>query len=281
MQNKFIPFLLLLILLSACSGGVNIVPYHRQLVVEGHIENGQPASVVLSYSIGLNESTDLDNLYKHIIKDANVTISDGEKEEGLNLRRNSLGLPPFEYVSTSLLGEVGKTYHLTIEHKGKIITASTTIPKPIEIDSLWFVRDKEEERGHIQIRFNNESALYYQLSTRVLGEEYVFSPGLYGNINSENYPAGRINLQVNRGVVIFPKSNFTTYFPDTTVVDVKLSTQDEASFKFWKSYQNELVNSQNPIFPSTSRLESNINGGVGIWCGFGSNVERIDLNEWE
>ena len=281
MLNKYLPFLLLLALLSACSGGVNVVPYQQQLVVEGHIEKGEPASVVLSYSIGLKESTDLESLYNHIIKDANVILSDGETEEELYLRRNSFGLPPFEYISTSIVGEVGKTYYLTIEHKGKIITATTTIPKPVEIDSLWFIRDKEEERGHIQIRFNNESDLYYQLSTRVVGEEYVFSPGLYGNINSKNYPAEQINLQVNRGVVIFPKSNFSTYFPDTTVVDVKLSTQDEASFNFWKSYQNELVNSQNPIFPSTSRLESNINGGVGIWCGFGSRIQRIDLNEWK
>jgi len=41
---------------------------------------------------------------------------------------------------------------------------------------------------------------------------------------------------------------------------------------FWNSWQNELVNSRNPIYPSNTSLKSNINGGIGIWAGYGQNT---------
>ncbi|MNG13264.1 hypothetical protein D3C84_969320 [compost metagenome] len=44
------------------------------------------------------------------------------------------------------------------------------------------------------------------------------------------------------------------------------------AFDFWNSWQNEIVNSRNPIYPSNTSLKSNIKGGIGIWAGYGQST---------
>ena len=44
------------------------------------------------------------------------------------------------------------------------------------------------------------------------------------------------------------------------------------AFDFWNSWQNEIVNGKNPIYPSNTSLKSNIKGGIGIWAGYGQST---------
>lgn len=268
--------------LCACNPKIEISPYEPRLVVEGQIEEGGYASVFLSYSMGLAENTDQANLMNHIIAEAKVTVSNGTDEEVLLLRRNNNRIPPYEYITTSMKGEVGKIYKLKVIYKNRIVEAETTIPKPVAIDSIWFVRDGINKRGYIHITFPNKSTEFYRISTRIVGAEHIYIPALYGNLDSHFFtPNQPISQQVNRGAVIFPKTNISPYFPDSCLVDVKLSTQNSASYQFWKSYQNELLNGQNILYPTTKPLKSNIKGGIGIWCGLGSTTKRINLNKYK
>jgi len=57
---------------------------------------------------------------------------------------------------------------------------------------------------------------------------------------------------------------------------MKFRTMPKHGYDFWNSWQNEVVNGQNPIFPATVSLQSNIQGGIGIWCGYGSYSYRIN-----
>jgi hypothetical protein len=75
--------------------------------------------------------------------------------------------------------------------------------------------------------------------------------------------------------MIYPITQFDTYFIAGDTVDLKFRTQPKAGYDFWTSWQNEVLNAQNPIFPAHTNLKSNINGGIGIWCGYGTYNYRI------
>ena len=49
----------------------------------------------------------------------------------------------------------------------------------------------------------------------------------------------------------------------------------EEGFNFWNNWQNEVINSQNVMFPANKSLNGNIKGGLGIWCGYGQSTTRI------
>lgn len=273
----YILFFTFICILTSCNEEVDFVAYEPQFVVEGRIENGEYASVLLSMSASFTESMDTTNLLNHAVRNAKVTISDGTNSEILLLKTNYQKIPPYEYVTTDMKGEVGKYYSLTIQYYEKTITATTYIPQPVEMDSLWFKKKSETDRtGYIHIQFKNLSDHNYQVSTQGIPDEKIFIPCLYGNIDRRLYSKDEIiSMQINKGPVIFPETSYTTYFPDSIPIKVKLSTQTQESYEFWTSYQNEILNSQNPIFPATNKLKSNINGGVGIWAGYGSSVRII------
>lgn len=270
--------LFFLFTMLSCERSIDFVDYEPQIVVEGRIENGQYASVLLSTSVSFTEDLDQSNLLSHAIRTAKVVVSDGEQSEILRLTTNEDKMPPFEYVTMNMKGEIGKTYTLTIYYKDKEITAETYIPQPVSIESLSFIRNNTADTvGYIKVGFNNVSDHNYQVSTRLVGVEDVYHPTLYGNIDRALYEAGKlINIQVSKSPIIYPVANYATAFPDSVPIEVKLSTQTQDSFDFWVSYQNEILNSQNPIYPSTSRLKSNIKGGVGIWAGYGVDIELVD-----
>lgn len=279
MKNKYKTLLITLVslsFLSSCDDKIEFVNYQPQIVVEGRIENGQYASILLSTSVAFTDSIHVDDLFKHTIKSARVTISDGTQSEVLFLKTNYDKIPPYEYVTRKIKGEAGKTYYLTIEHDDLLIEGETFIPQPVSIDSLWFVKKNESDTtGYIHIQFANTSKYHYQIATK--GEkEDVFIPCLYGNIDRSLYPSNeKISLQINKGPVIFPEVSYKTYFKTDEEIQVKLLTQTQESYNFWTSYQNEILNSQNPIFPSTNRLKSNTKGAIGIWAGYGSVTKRI------
>ena len=267
-------FLILLIRLFSCTENPEIfaAAYEPKLVVEGRIENDEYAQVILTMSASFSHPLDTNYLYQNIIKSAKVSISDGENTEILVLGANNNYLPPYVYYGSNIKGEIGKSYYLTIEYKNRIITAETSIPQPVPLDSCWFVKEEPSDTtGYIRIRFSNRSDLYYQVATLIVGEETIFTPCLYGNYKSVQFNKNEpVEIEINKGPVVFPKSDFSTYFPEKEIIRLKFRTQTKEGYDFWISWQNEILNAQNPIFPAYTSLKSNINGGIGIWCGYGS-----------
>lgn len=273
-----------MILFFSCEDDVgDIVDYKPQIVVEGQIENDKYASVHLSWSAPFNEIMDTTSMLNLIIKTAKVTISNGSHEEVLLLRPNWSRLPPYEYVSTRMKGKVGEKYYLKIECDGKVITSETFIPEPVNLDDLWYVKTKESDKyGYIHVRFKNKSDYAYLLSTQIIGEEGLYTPCLYGVIDNKFYSKDEeVSLQINRGMSFIQNKNYATYFQDTCVVRVKLATQPYEGYHFWQSYQNASLNSENPLFPSTSQLKSNIDGALGFWLGYGSSTKTINLRTYK
>ncbi|MBE0391698.1 hypothetical protein HNQ02_000224 [Flavobacterium sp. 7E] len=246
-----------------------------EIVVEGWIESGDYAQVILSTSIPIAAQIDSTTILSHVIRSAKVTISDGENEEVLRLKRNNDRIPPFVYYGSELIGESGKEYSLKIEYLDRIIEAKTAIPKTVPLKTATYIKESvQDTTGYVFITFDDPvlEKNYYQVTTRIDKEEPIFVPAFYGNLNDENFNSSSVSMQINRGILIFPKTKFQPYFTDGDLIYVKLKTLNKEAFDFWNSWQNEIVNGRNPIYPSNTSLKSNIRGGLGLWTGYGQST---------
>ena len=276
MMKNWCLFLLAIVVISCNNDDFKVgINLESKIVVEGWIEEGDVPQLILSSSIPITEVVDSTNVLDHVIRSAKVTVSDGQKVEVLKVKNDKDRLPPFAYYGSEIIGEAGKTYTLKIEYLNRIVSASTTIPKTVNLTSAEYVKNNvADTTGYVFVKFDDplNEKNYYQIATRLEGQEPIFVPAFYGNLDDKNFDSPKISMQVNRGVLLFPKTKYKPYFTDGDLIHVKLRTMNKDALDFWNSWQNEIVNSRNPIYPSNTSLKSNINGGIGIWAGYGQST---------
>ncbi|UUF16236.1 MULTISPECIES: DUF4249 domain-containing protein [Flavobacterium] len=275
-MKKYILFLFALVLTSCSKDDFSEQKnLESKIVVEGWIEEGDFANVLLSSSIPVTDVIDSTNVLNHVIRSAKITISDGVNSEVLRVKNDKNRIPPFVYFGSTLKGEAGKEYSIKIEYLNRVVEAVTSIPKSVPLKSAEYIKKNAiDTTGYIFVKFDDPPAEknYYQIATKIDGEEPIFVPSFYGNLDDKNFETSSVSVQINRGVLLFPKTKFTPYFADGDVIYVKLRTQTKEALDFWNSWQNEIVNSKNPIYPSNTSLKSNIKGGIGIWAGYGQST---------
>ena len=275
-MKKYLLFVFAIIIASCSNDNVSEQKsLESKLVVEGWIEQGDYAQVLLSSSIPVTDVIDSTNILNHAIRAAKITISDGTTSEVLRVKTDKNRVPPFVYFGSTLKGEAGKQYSLKIEYLNRIVEATTIIPGTVSLKSAEYVKKVETDTtGYVFVKFDDpiNEKNYYQIATKIDGEEPIFVPSFYGNLDDKNFTASSISVQINRGVLLFPKTKFTPYFADGDLIHVKLRTQNKDALDFWNSWQNEIVNSRNPIYPANTSLKSNIKGGIGIWAGYGQST---------
>lgn len=280
-MKKYIILFFSFLLLSCSNDDVSVQKSKEsKIVVEGWIEEGDFANVLLSSSIPVTDVVDTTNVLQHVIRSAKITISDGQNSEVLRVKNDKNRIPPFVYFGNTLKGEAGKEYSIKIEYLNRVVEAVTTIPKSVPLISAEYVKEKPADTtGYIFVKFNDpvNEKNYYQIATKIEGEEPIFVPSFYGNLDDKNFESPSVALKINRGVILFPETQLKPYFNDGSVIHVKLRTQTKESLDFWNSWQNEIVNSKNPIYPSNTSLKSNIKGGIGIWAGYGQSTIIVKI----
>jgi len=279
MIRNLIFSIIVLLSLSSCEQNEYIISEgESKIVVEGWIEEGEVARVLLSRSIPMNEMVDSSSFLKYTIRSAMVIVSDDNDSDTLRLTSASKYLPPYLYVGNKITGKQGKKYKLTIRCLNQTLTAESVIPPSVPIKKVEYThRNPKDTIGNLTIEFTDlaDRQNYYQIATRVEGVDEIFVPCLYGNYNSRNFVSPDVRLQISRGITIFPKINFEAHYNDGDRIFVRLRTMPKEGFDFWNIWQNEIVNVQNAVFPANSSLKSNINGGIGIWCGYGQSTVGI------
>lgn len=275
-MKKYIILFFSFLLLSCSNDDVSVQKSKEsKIVVEGWIEEGDFANVLLSSSIPVTDVVDTTNVLQHVIRSAKITISDGQNSEVLRVKNDKNRIPPFVYFGNTLKGEAGKEYSIKIEYLNRVVEAVTTIPKSVPLISAAYIKEKPADTtGYIFVKFDDplNEKNYYQIATKIEGEEPIFVPSFYGNLDDKNFESPSVALKINRGVILFPETQLKPYFNDGSVIHVKLRTQTKEALDFWNSWQNEIVNSKNPIYPSNTSLKSNIKGGIGIWAGYGQST---------
>ena len=60
---------------------------------------------------------------------------------------------------------------------------------------------------------------------------------------------------------------------------LKYHVLHEGAYGFWSAYSKNVDMPSNMFLTAVSRVPSNINGGLGYWCGMGSLRKNIVISE--
>lgn len=277
-----------LLVFSSCEKTIELeLPdYTPKIVLEGAIEQGFPAYVFVTRNVAYFGVTDSTALVNTIVTDAIVTISDGTNSEQLTLLPNPSYFPPLMYVGKTIIGEVGKTYTLTVKVDTNKITATTTIPAPIKYDNIWFKTEPDKDTlGYIWASFSDNPVIgnYYRIFTYRVGKDRNFVPLLGSVYDDKTFNGKTITFSMTRGFETFSdeqsrndknaQKEIGFYKVGETII-VKTCTMDEKHYDFWATQEQALFSGDNP-FTSPIRIKSNVIGGLGVFGGYGATYDTI------
>ena len=275
---------------NACEKTVSVtIPdVEDKIVVEGYIETGKPPYVILSRSLDFFGTINLNSIVQNTVQGALVVVNDGTISDTLQQ------IPGFGiYISQQLTGTPGKSYDLTIIADGEILTATTLLPQPVPLDSVWWKVDGERDSlGFAWAHLTDPDTIgncYRWFAQRI--NRYTYGPDAgqqkdsifiapLGSVFEDKLINGKsFDFNAARGKVRnsnkeddLKEENFLFKRGDTIVV--KFTAIDRSHFEFWRSEETQVSNNGNP-FGSVTPITGNINGGLGIWGAYSTTFDTI------
>jgi hypothetical protein len=250
-----------------------------KIVIDGWIENGQFAKVLLTRNSPYFASIDSESIRSLVLTKAKVTVSDGERSEILVLRKNENYFPPYIFEGNEIMGDTGKTYSILAEYGGKSALAYTTIPSPVTLDSISFkLETGSDSLGTIYIEFTDPAEIknYYRILTKRKTKDRRYSSMMVMAIDDIFFSGEKFGFSMSRGPESFLSSERNKYFKLGDTVSIKFCTIDKAHYEFWNSFQDEALNASNPFASSLTVIKSNVQGdGLGIWGGYGVSFYNL------
>lgn len=283
-MRKIFPFAIAFVFLTSCEKEIDIeLPdVESKIVVDGGIFVGQPAEVNLTWSAGYFDPIDSASLANYVIQNATVTVSDGTTTDTLHLAIDFNRPIPLFWQGTNVLGQVGRTYLLTVIADGKTVTSTTTIPVPVALDSVWFKPEIDGDSlgfawAHLTDPVGTGNG--YRWFTKRLNVDPVFLTP-FGSTFDDNFIEGEsFDFAYNRPI---PKNstapddndNRRGYFVTGDTVVVQFCSIGVAEVDFFRTFEIEVSNNGNP-FAAPGVIESNVEGGLGIFCGYSPTYDTI------
>ena len=291
-----------------------------KIVVEGTILPGEFPLVLLTWTQGYFEPTDITSLQNIFVHDAVVTIyadntayplvefcsSDLSAEE-LELASTALGvsieslqsLDVCLYTSFALTGAANTEYRIEIHKDIHHITGATKIPALVELDTVFFDIINPAVQDTLGIiygqltdpdtignayrwfakRINHypstipDAALRGQQKDRSFIAPFgsVYDDSFFNGLSFEfAYPRG---LESN-SQKFDDENDERGYFKVGDTVAIRGCTIDRAAFKFVRSLEAQIGNQGSP-FATPFNLESNLEGGIGAFIGYGAIYDTI------
>lgn len=276
------------------------------IVVEGYIEASaqpRPSFVILTRTTSFFSEFSAEDFNASFISGADVRITDGqdtvqlqevclnelsplEKQlaaDAFGLALDSLGFNLCLYIDMNfaMVGQEGQTYTLLVEAEEQQLHAVTRLPEHVPIDSLNFREPPGEPidtlaqlLGYIQDPPGVPNFYRYQVG---VNGGPIISPGvsvtddrLFDGDDVE-FPLLR---PIPRGDTDIDLETFGLYTVGDTVT-VKWMAIDEAHFDFWNTVEFNTAN-QGP-FSSYTLIESNVEGGLGIWGGMSATYYTLPV----
>ncbi len=268
-----------------------------KLVIEGEINSGLPAIVNLSYNMGYFDVIDTTTLSNMFITDdsAIVVVSDGSANDTLIVMPITK-FPYIAYVGTTLLGEKGKSYTLTVSYKGKNYFANTTIPrKSPAFKKIWFKPDRDNDSiGVITYSFDDDKSTYnyYSSTSLVIGKQWwYYRPAMsYGVYDDKFFDGDSIVVTMLRG---YDGNQFNApeldsqeaidsirYYKRGDNISLRLSTMDQDFYLWWNSLIRAGFTGSNP-YSNPSTVLTNIEGdpALGVWGGYANSYANIHITD--
>lgn len=292
---------ILLLLLMACEEQIfPVTNQEPELVVEGYIEGGEiptPPYLLLTRSVGYSENSNqisTENLFVH---DAVITVSDGvqtvtltelcwedltEAEQNQALEFfgatiDSVGLNICIYLDRDLtmMGEIGKTYELTIEAEGQVLTSQTTVPPHVPLDSAYFKNrpgDNSPDFFELIAKLSDPPGQvdFYRYFTSTNGS--IFAPPLSSVADDAVFDGQDFEFPLAESELEFEDDIAPAdygFFQRGDTILLRWTNLDEAHYNFWNTVEFNSLN-QGP-FGSYTVIDGNIEGGLGIWGGYSNS----------
>lgn len=305
MKLRYLIFLSLALYLNSCQETFIPENYDDEpdYVIESFIEAGQgsmPAYLLISESVPFLNEISADVLFDIFVKDADVAISDGDQtislteiclsnlppeireELGTQLGLNTDSLD-FDYclyidIADQLNRDFGRTYELRVRVGEDEMTASTTIPSLVPLDTVYFTEvpgDPIDSLAQMWVNINDPvGPNYYRYFTDDGSGRLTTSP--FGSISDDVFFDGQdFDFPLQRGSVRGAPSDPSTFgfFATGDTTTVKWCTIDAEHYDFWYTYEFNL-NNQGP-FASYTRVSHNIEGALGIFGGLAVDRRTI------
>ena len=273
---KIIHFIIVILCIVGCRK-TETLP--KQLIaVDGHVEIGEFPFVTLTGTTDYASVIDSSVYFDVVLTRAKVTVWTDNEKEVLILFRDNNYFPPHFYRANQMRGKAGKTYHLEIILDGDTITAQTTIPAAVPLQTIRFEHDKADStKGFIWVGFNDPANdnNYYRSFTMIQGKQSQYYATHLSVIDDASFNGKYIEFPLYRGLNTNTDKKIDFRYNVGDTIAIKICSIDKASFNFWSDYEREMLNAGNPFGAEGQNLQSNINGGIGIWCGYGQSIYRI------
>jgi Domain of unknown function (DUF4249) len=298
-KNTLCAFILTILGFTACEKefNPNLTETSDDVVVEGYIEAGRnapPPYVILTKSLPFfRELPSFNNVF---INGAEVSVSNGKdsvqltefcwkslpeafKKQAAQVFNLNLDSIPKDFnfcvyidQTMRIQAEIGKTYTLNVKTKeGKILSAVTTIPRAVKIDSADFVKppgiNNNDSLTQMRAYANDPKGNdYYRYFTSINGSSYI--AGRTSVADDAFFEGINTRFNLSKSEPRNSSANFDTYglWRRGDTVSIKFCTIDKAHFEFWQTLEFN-ANNSGP-FSSYTRVKHNVKGGMGIWGGY-------------
>lgn len=240
------------------------------LVVEGWIESGEnPVVFVSSIIPAKEEPQSIDSIGTYILRYATVKITDDSgTSETMVRKRSDKYLFRYYYTTKTMKGEPGGSYSISVVNGKYGISAQTSIPPSVKLNSLE-CRPVDSLYTIIACFDDDPSQLNnYKLFVKEEGVDSTFVPTYLGDYSDASKEDGHFEVPIYKSARL-GESSAKRLFHKGDKVQVRLATLDDKSFNYWKGVENNTTFSLNPNFSLSFELDSNIEGGMGYWCGYG------------
>lgn len=271
MFKQIIYSLCLVTLITACRDDHQ--DSYEEVVVEGWIESDGTPVVILTKTFSVTTREEVDEDETIVLPWGKVTVSDGVESVILTGGYDARYFPPYIYTTSRMKGVPGRTYYLTVEYGDRKVSAQTTIPMPDSLEALT-VSPCVDVDSMYQItayyKDNPETKDYYMFFTRLFNKETRYYPSFMGVVDDERLT--QCNQQVVQpGIHMFTNERnlYRPYYHETDSVLIKFAKIDETTYNIHKAYNEMMALSSNPVFHSDISMPTNIQGGLGFWCGYG------------
>ena len=276
---KRIIYGLCLLLLSACQKEVQET--HEEIVVEGWIESGGAPVVLLTKSFVIERGASDKGETSIVLPWGKVTVSDGTETVILTGDYDNRYMPPYIYTTSQIKGIPGRTYHLTVEYGNHKLTAQTTIPDIdslealtvtpcIDVDSMYQITAYYDD--------NPNTKDYYLFLTRIFNRETRHYPSFLGLQDDEQLSLHNQQM-VQPGIHLLTsnENKYRPYYRENDSVQIKFTKIDETTYNIHKAYNEMVALASNIIFVSDISMPTNIQGGLGFWCGYAVTKYNVTI----
>jgi hypothetical protein len=285
MKKLFLFLTLIFLFLYSCTEKIDVkLPNaDKKIVIEGSIENGKFPEVIITKTIPLFSSVANTNVNDFYVLDAQVYVSDGIITDTLHLAIDSVSSIGVVYTGFKIIGEIGRSYFLTVVHDGKTYTSTTNIPAPVALDSVWWEpQPPKDTLGFANARISEPAGLgnSYRWFAKRPRDRRFLAP--YGATWDDRYVDGdNFKFAYSKGYDptdakdTYENDSAKGYYTNRDTIYIRFCSINREAKDFYTTFETALGSNGNP-FASPVTILTNIRGGaLGVWAGFGATYDTI------